>query len=393
LQAPAGGIFRKILTVFAALGLGFVIVGLLAGFIPPPKSARADAGRIVSLYFDGQKKVITTDASTVGAVLQQSGIALAEGDAVEPKAETAIPAGFFNINIYRARPVVVVDGARRVTIKTASQSPSLIAKSAGLTVYPEDEYELSTITQPTSFGVVGQMVKLHRAVPLVINSDGQSRLVRTQQKTVEGVLTERDVALGPQDTVEPARSTAVAPNLTITINRVKIAEVQQKTAIAHDTQTIRDEALLIGDSQVVTPGSDGERASTYRVHFQNGIEQSRQLLSTEVTKAPVTKVVHVGTKINYNANPVELGRQLAAQRGWVDDQWEALYRLWSEESGWNPTAYNGASGACGIPQALPCSKITDRSVNGQIEWGLGYITRTYGTPSAAWSFFQRNHWY
>jgi uncharacterized protein YabE (DUF348 family) len=353
----------------------------------------ADSGRIVSLYFDGQKKVITTDTTTVRAVLEQSGISLAEGDAVEPKLDTNIPAGFFNINVYRARPVVVVDGARHLSIKTASQSPQLIAKSAGLTVYPEDTYEVSTITEPTSFGVVGQKVTIQRAVPLVINADGQGRLVRTQQKTVGGVLTERDVALGPQDTVEPGRDTAVTANLTIAINRVKVAVVQQKTTIPQTTQTVRDDDLEMGESKVVTPGNNGERVSSYRVHYQNGIEQSRELLSTEVTKPAVAKVTHIGTKINYNANPVELGRQLAAQRGWVDDQWESLYKLWRQESNWNPSAVNGSSGACGIPQALPCSKITDRSVSGQIQWGLGYITRTYGTPAGAWSFFQRNGWY
>lgn len=94
-----------------------------------------------------------------------------------------------------------------------------------------------------------------------------------------------------------------------------------------------------------------------------------------------------------NANPVALGRALAAQRGWTGANWIALYSLWNRESGWNPGAYNASSGACGIPQALPCSKIPDHSTRGQIEWGLGYIAADYGSPSAAWAHSEAYGWY
>jgi hypothetical protein len=73
--------------------------------------------------------------------------------------------------------------------------------------------------------------------------------------------------------------------------------------------------------------------------------------------------------------------------------WSALYNLWSRESGWRPWARNSTSGACGIPQALPCSKIHDMSTPGQIEWGLNYIANRYGNPSNAWRFWQSHRWY
>lgn len=92
-------------------------------------------------------------------------------------------------------------------------------------------------------------------------------------------------------------------------------------------------------------------------------------------------------------SPRELGRQMAAERGWTGHNWEALDALWNRESGWNPNARNRSSGACGIPQALPCSKIPDRSVAGQIRWGLDYIQGRYGSPAAAWGHSQRVGWY
>jgi len=393
LQAPAGNRFQQVIAWTTGIGLGILVVGLVTGFIPPPKHVFADSSRIVSIYYDGQQKVITTDATTVGAALEQGGVKLGPGDAVEPDAAAAIPPGFFNINVYRSRPVVVVDGQTHKTVVTAAQSPDLIAKAAGMTVFPEDSYSISTIANITGDGVVGQQVVIHRAVPVYINSDGHQTLARTQQKTVGGLLNERDVALGPQDTVSPATGTTISAGMTIQINRVTVVMEQQTTAIPHATKTISNPALTIGVTQVQTPGSDGQQISSYRVHFQNGVEQSRDLLSQTMTQAPVTAVVQVGTKIDLSANPVELGQEMAAQRGWVGSQWTALYQLWMHESGWNPNSRDSGSGACGIPQAYPCSKITDHSTVGQITWGLNYIAGKYGSPAAAYSYWQGHNSY
>ena len=85
--------------------------------------------------------------------------------------------------------------------------------------------------------------------------------------------------------------------------------------------------------------------------------------------------------------------------GWKDSEIEPLISLWNKESGWNPRSHNGSSGAHGIPQALPASKMasegSDYYTNGetQIRWGLSYIKNRYGSPSAAWSHFCSHHWY
>jgi hypothetical protein len=75
-----------------------------------------------------------------------------------------------------------------------------------------------------------------------------------------------------------------------------------------------------------------------------------------------------------------------------------LIKLWNEQSGWRYDA-KGASGAYGIPQALPGSKMASAGPNWQtnsttqIKWGLGYIKQVYGNPCAAWSFIQANGYY
>lgn len=94
----------------------------------------------------------------------------------------------------------------------------------------------------------------------------------------------------------------------------------------------------------------------------------------------------------------QIGQALAAKRGWTGNQWTCLNNLWTRESGWRTTAA-GYSGAYGIPQALPGSKMasagSDWRTNPatQITWGLNYISGRYGTPCGAWSSFQSKGWY
>lgn len=85
--------------------------------------------------------------------------------------------------------------------------------------------------------------------------------------------------------------------------------------------------------------------------------------------------------------------------GWTEADFEALVKLWNRESGWNANSHNSYTGAHGIPQALPASKMSsegsDYYTNGktQIRWGLKYISNRYGSASSAWTFFQNNGWY
>ena len=94
----------------------------------------------------------------------------------------------------------------------------------------------------------------------------------------------------------------------------------------------------------------------------------------------------------------EIGQQLAAARGWTGEQWGCLDMLWGRESGWRTNAGN-ASGAYGIPQALPGSKMASAgadwrdSAATQVTWGLNYIGGRHGSPCGAWKHFQARHWY
>ncbi len=85
--------------------------------------------------------------------------------------------------------------------------------------------------------------------------------------------------------------------------------------------------------------------------------------------------------------------------GWGADQFSALEQLWQRESGWSQSAHNSSSGAHGIPQALPGSKMgsfgADWATNPetQIKWGLSYIDSVYGSPAGALASSHSRGWY
>jgi hypothetical protein len=115
---------------------------------------------------------------------------------------------------------------------------------------------------------------------------------------------------------------------------------------------------------------------------------------TQTTPAPAQPVIPMTNR--------EIGQQMASEKGWTGDQWLCLEKLWTNESNWRHTAANyEGSGAYGIPQALPASKMASHGADyltnprTQIAWGLDYITNRYKTPCGALSFWNSKspHWY
>ena len=126
----------------------------------------------------------------------------------------------------------------------------------------------------------------------------------------------------------------------------------------------------------------------------------------QAVTAPISEMALVAAM----ARQVELARKSTGAKyvartimldeySWGDDQYSCLNRLWTKESHWNYKAHNPRSGAHGIAQALPASKMdvvgTDWRTNPvtQIRWGLRYIDSRYSTPCKAWAKFKRSKYY
>ena len=121
-------------------------------------------------------------------------------------------------------------------------------------------------------------------------------------------------------------------------------------------------------------------------------EKAKPVTEREFTDAEITAI---------QRDPAPYAKEMLSEYGWGEGEWSCLVSLWVGESDWSWDATNSSSGAYGIPQALPASKMatidSDWETNPitQMEWGMTYIKTSYGTPCGAKSFWDSKnpHWY
>jgi hypothetical protein len=134
-----------------------------------------------------------------------------------------------------------------------------------------------------------------------------------------------------------------------------------------------------------------QRAAAAAAAQQQAQQQPAQQQAPQPAPSPAAPVA--------SGSPQQIAMNMLGSYGWSSGQFSCLDSLWNEESGWNVYASNPTSGAYGIPQALPGSKMasagpdwqTDAAT--QIRWGLGYIQSIYGSPCGAWAHEEADGWY
>jgi hypothetical protein len=150
-------------------------------------------------------------------------------------------------------------------------------------------------------------------------------------------------------------------------------------------------------TQLLIPDNHGPRLVINRDISPGGAPAASLQLSEMAKVALIARQVEMA-RTPYGAKMVTR-TIMAEDYGWMDTQFTCLNRLWTKESHWNYQAHNYRSGAHGIPQALPASKMevvgTDWRTNPvtQIRWGLRYIEDRYKNPCGAWAKFKRSRYY
>lgn len=142
---------------------------------------------------------------------------------------------------------------------------------------------------------------------------------------------------------------------------------------------------------------EAEQKAKEEAEAKKKAEELRIAQSKQVTSRGGTSVrAATGTKAEYQAYAKNL---CINTYGWTENDFNCLVKLVEKESGWNPNAVNKSSGAAGLFQTLPASKMASEgsdymtNYKTQVKWGLKYIKNRYGTPSNAWSFWQNHKWY
>jgi len=359
---------------------------------------------VVYLFNEGKREVLPTRAQTVGELIQKLPLKLIPEDVVEPTLDTPILEDNFRVNIYRARPVTVVDsgGAKIVTL-TAQRSPRVVAEQAGLRVNAED---IATFSQGSiKENIIGERVIVGRATPVLLNLYGAQIPTYTQAKTVDGLLKEKKIKLDNGESVEPLLSSIITPNLQVYVLKKGSQVVTTEEAIPPPEQIIGDPSLSFGTSVVRQAGAPGKKAVTYIINSDGGAESGRQLIQEAIIQNAVPKIIARGTTIAVSSDKAGL---MSAAGIRESDHGYVNYII-SRESGWCPTKWQGEFGSCppyhgvptsggyGLGQATPGGKMASAGADWatnpvtQLKWANDYALRRFGSWAAAYNYWLANH--
>lgn len=262
----------------------------------PGNVALADGKGLLTIYADGQKKTVATNANTIGEALEQNGVKLAQGDVVEPATSTPITQPVYNVNVYRAYPAVIIDGPAKTSTLSGYRSARQVVTGAGIKLYDEDKVSAERSDNFVGEGVVGQRITIERAMPVSVIIGGKTFEFRTWKQTVREVLAEKGIELQPTDQLNVAPSTKLTKNMRIVLSRISQDVVSVMEPIEPETQYIDEPNQPTSYQVVKDPGAPGQKLVTYAVQQRDGVETGRTVMDTKVVEGAKAKVVVRGTK-------------------------------------------------------------------------------------------------
>jgi len=284
----------------SVIGLGYAV------------SAKDDSRRLMSVYDRGVTRVFLTHEKTIGDALKSEDIDIDVHDMVEPAVTRELVAQSYKVNIYRARPVVVVDGAVRIKTISPFQTVAQIAKDVGIVVYDEDMTRLSPLTDFLNDGA-GLQLTVIRAKTITLDLYGKATEIRTHADTIADMLAEKSISLGVNGRVSLPQETAITQMMSIRIWREGKQTVTIEQSIPVSKRIIYDVDQPLGYRIERTAGIPGVRSISFQLEIKDGVEISRVEIANIVTRAATEKVDVIGLRND--------GAGLTASRGaqnWTD---------------------------------------------------------------------------
>jgi hypothetical protein len=311
----------------------------------------------------------------------------------------------------RRRPAAVVAGLALGVVATVGFAGAIPVSAATASGGGGATFALasfSTTPQPTAIA----------AGTNAVGADAQSALTSAAAAvTAAGTVTSDIAASGldvgtPDTTVDTSALQAAAARLEDGAQRLPAPLVPDLTAqVATATQAVAekvaslrgslDAAVAVKAQQEAEAKAQQEAAAAAAAEAEKKASSSSSSSSSGSSSSTPFAAVPTGggSGDNSPAGAQASAYAMFAGYGWGDDQFGCLVSLWNRESGWNYQSYNRSSGAGGIPQALPASKMASAGADWQtnaatqVAWGLGYISGRYGTPCGAWSHSESTGWY
>ncbi|WP_297741024.1 ubiquitin-like domain-containing protein [uncultured Tessaracoccus sp.] len=390
----------------ATAATALVLVGGMA-------AASSAQQRDVTLHVDGQSKKIATSEATVGDVLAAEGITLGTHDAVLPMKDARVTDGLA-IDVRYGRPLTLtLDGESR-TIWTTART---VQEALGFLRLDEPDSAVS-VSRSAAIGRDGLSVDVVTAKDVTLVSGSKETPVRFAG-TVEELLASKGITPDGDDILSHPASDLLTDGMRVEFTDVEVKASVKDVKVPFEKTTKKSDELPLGEEKVTTKGVDGLKRETFRDVYHDGKKVSSKKHSEKVLKNAVAEVTTVGTKKPAAAPtsaptpdpktptatpdnpPATAGKRTGTKYDWMraagipENQWQYVDYIVSKESGWNPNAKNPSSGACGLAQAYPCSKLgpnwNDPVV--ALRWQHNYVNSRYGGYAGAYAFWKRNRWY
>lgn len=332
-RLTAGNILVSCAALVALLGVSAASQVYAASTKEAP---RADGQRLISVHEKGETRSFVTAERTLRDAFKKANIAIDEHDLIEPGLDKELVASQYDVNVYRARPVTVIDGSVRTKIISPYQTAEQIANHAGVKLHDEDNATMAANTDMLHQGA-GVQVAIDRATPFTLILYGKKVAAYSQAATVGEMLAEKNITLGASDTLSVATDAPLTAGMKVELWRNGKQVVTEEKSIAFPVEQIKDMDREVGYKEVKTPGEKGKRTVSYEIVMKNGKEVSRKEIRSVTTKQPKKQVEIVGGKFNYTGGPLNE---------------EQITFLGTCESGMTPTR-NSGNGFYGAFQFMP----------------------------------------
>ncbi len=293
---------RRIAVRVTAIILAFAILCAGTAF-----AATSETSYIVDIYEGSQVTRIETTETVAEKVVAEAGIQLSENDRLI--LDDFNPGKDSRIEIYRAGQVTFVHADGKTVDTTFAGTVEELIENQGVTLSDN----LFSSVNVNAVVTNNLRVEIISAYDIIINVDGEEKAVQTTEKTVGDVLREQGITLDEDDEVSPSADTVLSNDLVIDVLRVEYVTRETEEKIPFTTEKVNSSAMNKGTQKVTQKGVNGIKTFTYEDKVVNGVVESSELVSEEVTKEPVKEIIKVGTLVKQTST--KLGNNKIEKNG------------------------------------------------------------------------------
>ncbi len=276
--------------------MSFILIAALSQQV----SAESVVGSVeTTVHYTANGKTVTfaTHENTLENALTMRGIKLGKNDITNPPLTTTLIGGEITVSLVPSQPVLISDNGQSWVGRSAYTTTADILKQLGIETDKADIVNTELIWNPVEENMAGQKISIRRAPVYTVSVDGIKAVVHSWSKTVLQVLTDVGIKLNQNDITDPARDALAPVSGQIEVTRVNYADVEETVAVPYQTTYRIDTTIGLNEQRISQEGITGKIQKKYHVVYNDGVEVSRTLTSSETLVAVQDKIVSKGAEI------------------------------------------------------------------------------------------------